>query len=143
MVAITREKTPTIQLATVVLRTIVVLLTLATAQIHASLGGLMFMANAVGYSVLALAMVVPGPVARYRWLVRLALIGFAAVTIAGWVAFGARFDLAYLDKGIEVALIGILLVEQWRSDGGPAGVYRLVRRLVSGIATGTFARHAR
>jgi hypothetical protein len=143
MVATTREKTPTIQLATVVLRTIVVLLTLATAQIHASLGGLMFMANAVGYSVLALAMVVPGPVARYRWLVRLALIGFAAVTIAGWVAFGARFDLAYLDKGIEVALIGILLVEQSRSDGGPAGVYRLVRRLVSGIATGTFARHAR
>jgi hypothetical protein len=143
MVAITREKTSTTQLATVVLRTIVVLLTLATAQIHASLGGLMFMANAVGYSVLALAMVVPGPVARYRWLVRLALIGFAAVTIAGWVAFGARFDLAYLDKGIEVALIGILFVEQWRSDGGPAGVYRLVRRLVSGVATGRLARHAR
>jgi hypothetical protein len=143
MVAITRGETPTIQLTTLVLRTIVVLLTLATAAIHASLGGMMFMANAVGYSVLALAMVVPGPIARYRWLVRLALMGFAAVTIAGWVAFGARFDLAYLDKGIEVALIGILLVEQWRSDGGPAGVYRLVRRLFRRFATGTFARLAR
>jgi hypothetical protein len=143
MVAITRGGTPTIHRTTLVLRTIVVLLTLATAAIHASLGGMMFMANAVGYSVLALAMVVPGPLARYRWLVRLALIGFAAVTIAGWVAFGARFDLAYLDKGIEVALIGILLVEQWRSDGGPAGVYRLGRRLLGVIATGTFARHAR
>jgi hypothetical protein len=143
MVAITRGGTPTIQLTTLVLRTIVVLLTLATAAIHASLGGMMFMANAVGYSVLALAMVVPGPLARYRWLVRLALIGFAAVTIAGWLAFGARFDLAYLDKGIEGALIGILLVEQWRSDGGPVGVYRLVRRLLGGFATGTFARHAR
>ena len=143
MVAITRGETPTIQLTTLVLRTIVVLLTLATAAIHASLGGMMFMANAVGYSVLALAMVVPGPLARYRWLVRVALIGFAAVTIAGWLAFGARFDLAYLDKGIEVALIGILLVEQWRSDGGPAGVYRLVRRFLRGIASGTIARHAR
>lgn len=143
MVAITRGETPTIQLATLVLRSMVVLLTLATAGIHASLGGMMFMANAIGYSVLALAMVVPGPVARYRWLVRLALIGFAAVTIAGWVAFGARFDLAYLDKGIEIALIGILLVEQWRSDGGPVGVYRQIRRLVGGIASGTFARDAR
>ena len=143
MVAITRGEPTSIHAATLVLRTIVVLLTLATAAIHASLGGMMFMANAVGYSVLALAMIVPGPLTRFRWLVRLALMGFAAVTIAGWVAFGARFDLAYLDKAIEVALIGILLVEQWRSDGGPAGVYRLARRLLGGIATGTFARHAR
>ena len=143
MVAITRRETPTLRLTTLVLRTIVVLLTLATAAIHASLGGMMFMANAVGYSVLALAMVTPGPLARYRWLIRLALIGFAAVTIAGWVAFGARFDLAYLDKGIEVALVGILLVEQWRSDGGPAGVYRVVRRFLGGLAVGTFARRTR
>ena len=143
MVAITRRETPTIQLATLVLRSMVVLLTLATAAIHASLGGMLFTANAIGYSVLALAMVVPGPVAPYRWLVRLALIGFAAVTVAGWVAFGARFDLAYLDKGIEVALIGTLLVEQGRSDGGPLGVYRRIRRLVGTIASGTFARDAR
>lgn len=143
MVAITRGEPTTFHLTTIVLRTIVVLLTLATAGIHASLGGMMFMANAVGYSVLAVAMIVPGPLARYRWLARLALIGFAAVTIAGWVAFGARFDLAYLDKGIEVALIGVLLVEQWRSDGGPVGVYRLMRGLLGGIATGTIARHAR
>ena len=142
MVATTRRETPTIQLATLVLRSMVVLLTLATAAIHASLGGMLFTANAIGYSVLALAMVVPGPVAPYRWLVRLALIGFAAVTIAGWVAFGARFDLAYLDKGIEVALIGTLLVEQGRSDGGPLGVYRRIRRLVGTIASGTFARDA-
>jgi hypothetical protein len=143
MAAITHGRTAVVQPTTIVLRTLVVLLTLATAAIHASLGGMMFMANAVGYSALALAMLVPGPLARYRWLIRLALMGFAAVTIAGWLAFGARFDLAYLDKGIEVALIGILLIEQWRSDGGPVGVYRHIRRLVGGIATGTFARRAR
>jgi hypothetical protein len=143
MVAITRGDTPTLQPTTLVLRTIVVLLTLATAAIHASLGGMMFMANAAGYSVLALAMVVPGPLARYRWLVRLALMGFAAATIAGWVAFGARFDLAYLDKGIEVALIVVLLAEQWQADGGPVGVYRHIRRLIGSVAGATVARHAR
>jgi hypothetical protein len=48
MVAITRGKAPTIQLTTLVLRTIVVALTLATAQIHASLGGLMFPVPSLG-----------------------------------------------------------------------------------------------
>ena len=107
-------KPPTSNLSSVVLRTAVIGLTLATAAIHSSLGGLLFLANAAGYTVLALAMVAPGPAARWRWLVRLALIGFTAATIAGWVAFGPRFGLAYLDKAIEVALIGVLLLEQWR-----------------------------
>jgi hypothetical protein len=143
MAAITRGATATIHPTTIVLRTLVVALTLGTAAIHASLGGLMFMANAAGYAVLALAMIVPGRAGRWRWLIRLTLIGFAAATIGGWVAFGARFGLAYLDKGIEVALIGVLLIEQWQSDGGPLGVYRGLRRLVGGIAAGTFARSAR
>lgn len=128
---------------TVALRVLVVMLTLATAAVHASLGGMLFMANAAGYVVLALAMVAPGPAAHWRWLIRFALIGFAAATIVGWVAFGPRFGLAYLDKAIEVALLGVLLAEQWQSDGGPVGVYRRVRRLLSGVAAVTFARDAR
>lgn len=143
MTAITRGETAHVHPITIVLRASVVLLTLATAAIHASLGGMLFMANAAGYAVLALAMVAPGPAARWRWLIRLALIGFTAATIGGWVAFGARFDLAYLDKAIEVGLIGGLLIEQWHLDGGPVGVYRRVRRFVSGMTTGTFARNAR
>lgn len=143
MAAITHGEAAHVHPLTLVLRMIVVLLTLATAGIHASLGGMLFMANAAGYAVLALAMVAPGPVGRWRWLVRLALIGFTAATIGGWVAFGPRFGLAYLDKAIEVALIGILLLEQWHMDGGPVGVYRRVSRLVSGVAAGTFARNAR
>ena len=111
-------------------------LTLATAAIHASLGGMLFMANAAGYTILAIAMVIPGPVGKWRWLIRLALIGFTAATIGGWVAFGPRFGLAYLDKAIEVALIGVLLIEQWRSDGGPVGVYRRVRGIVGSAGTG-------
>jgi len=143
MAVITRGSAANVDPTTVALRAGVLLLTLATAAIHASLGGLMFLANAAGYAVLALAMVAPGPAARYRWLIRLALIGFTAATIGGWVAFGPRFGLAYLDKTIEVALIGVLLIEQWRSDGGPVGVYRRISGLLRGLAGATFARNAR
>ncbi len=115
-------------------RFLVVGLTLATAAIHASLGGLLFLANAIGYTTLAVAMIVPGPIGRVRWLVRLALLGFTAATIGGWVLFGARFPLAYIDKAIEVALIGAVALEIWRSDGGPIGVVRQARRLVARVA---------
>ena len=115
--------------ALVILRMEIVALTLATAWIHATLGSTLFLLNACGYVVLAAAMVLPGPVARVRWLARYALMGFAATTIAAWLAFGARFDLAYLSKGIEVALVGLLLVESWVVDGGPGAVARRIERL--------------
>lgn len=118
---------------TILLRAAIVGLTLATAAIHASLGGTMFMVNALGYTAFAIAMVLPGPFRRIRWLVRYGLIGFAAATIAGWLAFGARFDLAYLDKGIEVALIGLLMVESWMLDGGPLAVARKARRMAGSV----------
>jgi hypothetical protein len=125
------------------LRTCVVLLTLTTAAVHAWLGGPLFTANAVGYTVLAVAMLVPGPLGRFRWLARLALIGFAAATIGGWVLFGARFPLAYLDKGVEVALIVFLAIELWLFDGGPAGIARRLRALVGGLVETFLAKGAR
>lgn len=131
------------RLGDVAIRTLIVALTLATAAIHASLGGLLFMANAIGYTTLAVAMILPGPVGRVRWLVRLALIGFTAATIGGWVLLGARFPLAYLDKGIEVALIGVVAFELWRSDGGPIGVVRQARILVARLVGTQFARDPR
>ena len=143
MAVLTRGSAAHVHATTVVLRTGVLLLTLATAAIHASLGGMLFLANAAGYAFLAAAMVAPGPVARLRWLIRLALIGFTAATIGGWVAFGPRFGLAYLDKAVEIALIGLLLIEQWRSDGGPLGVYRRIRRLADRVARRTFVGAAR
>ena len=84
-------------------RASVVLLTLATAAVHASLGGPLFTLNASATR----ACRGDGParsLAAIRWLVRLALLGFTAATIVGWLAFGARFPLAYVDKGIEVCL---------------------------------------
>jgi hypothetical protein len=125
-----RGSQPTI---TIVMRAAIVGLTLATAAIHATLGGTLFLMNAVGYTALALALVLPGPLGRIRWLTRWALIGFTAVTVGGWLMFGARFDLAYLDKGIEVALIGLLLLESWMVDGGPLGAVRRARRIAGSI----------
>jgi hypothetical protein len=113
------------------LRTAIVALTLATAQIHLTLGGLLFTVNAIGYAALAAAMVLPGPFGQLRWLTRYALAGFAAATILGWLAFGARFDLAYIDKGIELILIGLVLVESWVVDGGPRVVARRARATVA------------
>ena len=126
-------------------RLVIVALTLATAAIHASLGGLLFTANAIGYTILAVAMIAPGPIGQVRWLVRLGLIGFTAATIGGWLLFGARFPLAYVDKAVEVVLIAVVAVELWRSDGGPVGVVRQARGLVARLAgrlTGTQAARA-
>jgi len=115
-------------------------LTLGTAYIHSTLGGtgltyLMFTMNAIGYTILALALVAPIPLlSRFRWLVRLALLAFAVATIGGWLVFGARYDMAYLSKAIEVVLIGFLLVALWRYDGGPSGVIAKLRALPGDLA---------
>jgi hypothetical protein len=116
-----------------ILRSVIVALTLATAAVHASLGGLLFTLNAIGYSALAGLMVMPGPIGQVRWLVRVALIAFTAATIGGWIVFGARFPLAYIDKGIEAVLVAFLMAEVWLVDGGPVGVLRLARDLVRGV----------
>ena len=130
MAVISTQRRPT-RPFTFVLRAAIVGLTLATAAIHSSLGGLLFTLNAIGYTVFAAALVMPGPVARVRWLVRYALMGFTTATILGWVAFGARFDLAYIDKALEAALVGLLLIEAWAVDGGPLAVIRRVQRLAA------------
>jgi hypothetical protein len=110
-----------------VLRGIVVACTLATAFIHASLGGILFTANAAGYLVLALALLAPlAAVRRVRWLVRLALLGFTATTVVGWLFMGARFPLAYLDKAIELALMTLLAADLWLADGGPKVIGRRI-----------------
>ena len=133
MSAITTNRAHVSQPLAVGLRVGILGLTLATAQIHASLGGLMFTVNAIGYTALAAAMVLPGPFGQLRWLVRYALIGLATATIVGWLAFGARFELAYIDKAIEVALIGLVLAESWLVDGGPIAVVRRIGREVAGL----------
>ncbi len=112
--------------AGLVLRTAIAGLTLATGWIHATLGGPLFTLNAVGYLVAAAAMVAPiGIAVRYRWFIRLGLIGYAATAIVAWYLTGPRYDVAYLAKAIEVGLIALLLVEVRAYDGSPI---RRIRR---------------
>ena len=109
----------------IAIRATIVVLALATGVIHATLGGPLFTLNAAGYVVAAVAMVIPlGIAIRYRWFIRLGLIGYAATAIVGWLLIGPRYDVAYLAKAIEVALIALLAVEFVRYDGTTLAVLR-------------------
>jgi hypothetical protein len=109
----------------VVIRGAIVALTLATGYIHFTLGGLLFTLNALGYGVAAVAMIVPLALAvRFRWIVRVGLIGYAATAIVAWAVIGPYFSTAYLAKAIEVALIVLLAIDFVRHDGSPIAVAR-------------------
>ena len=109
----------------VILRGAIVALALATGYIHSTLGGLLFTLNAIGYVVAAAAMVVPLALAvRFRWIVRIGLIGYAMTTIAGWAITGPYYSTAYIAKAIEVALIVAVSVDFARHDGNPVNVIR-------------------
>lgn len=109
----------------VALRALIVGLALATGYIHSTLGGLLFTLNAIGYAVAAVAIAVPLVLAvRFRWVVRLGLIGYAATTIIGWAIQGPYFTTAYIAKAIEVALIVAVAIDFARHDGNPMDVIR-------------------
>ena len=117
----------------VVLRGAIVALTLATAYIHFTLGGLMFLATAAGYVALAGAMALPISFAsNLRWLTRLALIGYTAGVIGGWVVMGHPvFFQSIAAKSIEVVLIALVAVEEYLAVGGPIAVARRLLNLGS------------
>jgi hypothetical protein len=106
----------------------IVALTLTTAYIHISLGGLLFTLNALGYAALAVALAagsIPHPlISRFSWLPRVGLAGFTAVTIAGYLVIGPYFSLGWIAKGVEVAILFLLAVDVVRVYGSPAGLVR-------------------
>jgi hypothetical protein len=109
----------------VALRALIVALVLGTAYIHSTLGGLLFTLNALGYVTAAVAMVIPLALAvRFRWVVRLGLIGYAATAIFMWAIQGPYYTTAYIAKAIEVALIVAVSVDFARHDGNPVNVIR-------------------
>lgn len=113
-------------------------LTLATAYIHLGLGGVLFTLNGLGYIGLA-ALIVMGaapPLAiieRFSWFPRIALIGYTAMTIAGYLVMGPYFSLGFITKGIEVALITLLVVDVVRVYGSPAAFGRTALRSVAPV----------
>jgi hypothetical protein len=127
----------------VVLTLAIVALTMTTSIIHFRLGGLLFTLNSIGYAGLAVLYVLGAiaPMAlveRFSWFPRLALGGFAAMTIAGYLAIGPYFTLGWITKGVEVALITLILVDVIRVFGSPFGLVRAAWTSVFGTGeTGT------
>ena len=117
-------RTP-LRVSDVVIRAAIVGLALATGYIHSTLGGLLFILNAVGYATAAVAMIIPLALAvRFRWFIRLGLIAYAATTIVAWAIQGPYFMTAYIAKTIEVALIVLVAVDFARHDGSPVAVVK-------------------
>jgi hypothetical protein len=130
-----------------VLTAAIVGLTLATAYIHSTLGGLLFTLNALGYLGLAALIVIgaAAPVAivqRFSWFPRLALIGYTGMTIAGYLVMGPYFTLGFIAKGIEVALITLLVVDIIRVYGSPLAMVRTALASVGPIVPERFRQTA-
>ncbi len=109
-------------------------LTLTTAYIHLSLGGVLFTLNAIGYAVLAVAL----PPARSPTRSSRASAGCRA---SAWPAFTARHDrrlprhrpvlhLGWVAKAVEVAILTLLAADVVRVYGSLGGLVR--------AATGSF-----
>jgi len=126
----------------VVIRAAIVGLALTTGYIHSTLGGLLFTLNALGYATAAVAMVIPLALAvRFRWFIRLGLMGYAATTIVAWAIQGPYFTTAYIAKAVEVALIVLVAIDFARHDGNPIDVVkREVASLVALVSSRTAAR---
>ena len=119
-------------------------LALTTGYIHFGLGGLLFTLNALGYAGLAVLYVIgsaaPHPlVARFSWFPRVALAGYAALTIVAWAIQGPYFPLAYFAKGVEVALIGLIVVDVFRVYGSPLA---MVRSAIASVLGDRSGRHS-
>jgi hypothetical protein len=118
-----------------ILTAMIVALTLATAYIHLTLGGLLFLLAGAGYAGLAVLIVVgarpPHPlVARFDWFPRTALAGYTAMTIVGYLVIGPYFALGWITKGIEVAIIVFLVADVLRVYGG---LLPFVRRALASV----------
>lgn len=119
------------------LAVVIVALALATGYIHSTLGGLLFTLNALGYAGLAalylLGSWAPLPIAqRFSWFPRVALVGYALLTIVGWAIQGPYYSTAYIAKAIEVAIIVLVTVDVIRVWGSPIAMVRAALASVFG-----------
>jgi hypothetical protein len=118
----------------------IVLLTLATGYIHYWVGGVLLTLNAAGYLGLAVLAVTATLVFRRGLpLVLLGLAAYAGATILGWLVMGPYFDVAYLAKAIEIALIVAIGVQLRRMGSEPRTAITWLRTLPS-QATRLFGR---
>jgi hypothetical protein len=125
---------------------VIVELTIATGYVHLTLGGALFTLNGFGYLALAglylFGAAVPiSIVERFSWLPRIALAGYAVVTIGAYLWTGTYFTLGWITKGIELAIVGLVAVDLLRAFGDPDGFRTAVLRSLPERAGGG-PRHA-
>jgi hypothetical protein len=105
-------------------------LTLITAYVHLTLGGVLFTLNALGYAALAAALAataIPHPaIRRLAWLPRIGLAGYAAVTIGAYLVVGPYFTLGWVAKGVEIAILTVVAADLVLRYGSPRGLLRQV-----------------
>ena len=111
------------------LTAVIVALTGATAYIHLGLGGMLFTLNGLGYIGLAVLYVIgalapTAMIQKFSWFPRIALMGYAAMTIVGYLVIGPYFTLGWIAKGIEVTLITLVGVDILRVNGSPKAFVR-------------------
>jgi hypothetical protein len=97
-------------------RVAIVVLALSTALIHVYLALPLtivpFYLNGLGYVALVTAFCMPR-FRRWREQLRWTLIAFTTLTILLWLVLGRPYTtIGYVDKGIELALIGLLLLDR-------------------------------
>ena len=114
-----------------VLTAAILALTAVTGMVHLSLGGILFTLNALGYAGLAGLLLIAfwgthPLIVRFNWFPRLALMGYAATTIVGYLIIGPYSTLGWFTKAVEVTLIGLLAVDTLRAYGGVRGTVRKV-----------------
>jgi hypothetical protein len=120
---------PTSRLAGLALTAAIVELTLTTAYIHLTLGGMLFTLNAAGYLALAVAVAVGAGashplIRRFSWLPRVGLAAYTLVTISAYLVIGPYFDLGWVAKAIEIAILTLLAADVVRVYGSPIGLVR-------------------
>lgn len=119
----------TSRLAGLALTAAIIELTLTTAYIHSTLGGLLFTLNAAGYLALAVAYGIAAAlshplVARFSWLPRVGLAGYTLVTIGAYLVVGPFFSLGWVAKAVEVAILTLLAADVVRVYGTPGALVR-------------------
>jgi hypothetical protein len=102
------------------LRIGIVVLALATAIIHIVLAIPLtligFYLNGLGYIGLTAALFLP-QLHQYRRHVRGLLMGYTGLTVVLWVVLGQPYTaIGYVDKAIVLALVGLLWLDQRRSN---------------------------
>lgn len=110
-----------------VFTTLVIVMTIATAAVHAYLATVMrpgeidliFTLNALGYIALLIAWLLPA-LALFRRAITVVFMLYTLVTILGWVAIGDKTSMVgWADKSVEVVLL-VALGLTLRSTGAPA-----------------------